>query len=487
MGRTPGGGPSVFRLYAVNAFALGTGLTDGVFMIFIMQTIAKVGGSNLKAFGALAFGGLIAMIIAPMASVGSTSANKRAKITFAMLSFSAFCIAGIAIIYSPYAVGWVTNIEDWRLFSGMALAALYMAFKQASPAVPCVMDAAKTRGDEANYPLRRDISLSMFYLNNRVGLIASSVAVATLPTNYLENLFPIMVVAACLSVVLTILSMVSFPFEVEVKVLPDASHMDPDAIVIAETLKEAEIPKPLLPFRSRVREHMNAALFQADKRLLACYSELIYYGIAFGQLGYTVPCFFNEVVFKNATGNPQGFRWAAYTGLVGQGISLIFDAILPRLVFRPNAKKFTMTTVWSSGAFFGSALFILMMFIKNPWGSLVVFASMDITKGTHSLFSLLCCGSFVEPKYRGTSFSVRAGALNLGILIGTFFAGFLADTGGWTWVMFHSATACATSAFFAAFAGSVEREDYAGVAANMNTLFKYLFQKRRVSQMPGSA
>lgn len=148
------------------------------------------------------------------------------------------------------------------------------------------------------------------------------------------------------------------------------------------------------------------------------------------------------------------------------------------LLYSTNA-IFCRTVAWACGAFFGSLLFFVLMFVTTKWPAMFIFSALYLTTSTHNLFSLLCCGSLVLPKYRGTSFSVRAGALNLGILVGTMLAGFITGTDGWRWVMFHSSNACFASGLAAAFSGSVKQEDYAGVAANSNALWKYLASRTK--------
>lgn len=293
--RTPGGGPCLLRLAAVNTCALGFGLTDGIFFIFMISTLMGAGASNMLAFFSLAGGGALAMMFAPMASAGSTSPDRRATITFFMLLTGAACCIGIAIVFSSFV-----NIPKWKAYFGVALAALYRACVQASPVVPCVMDAALTRGDEANYPQRRDISLSFYYMEYRIGLCASSLTVAVLPRKMLGDLFPIMATFAGISFALTVFATVSFPYQLPVPEKDDTqwdetiTYNDSFTTIDSEESEDMkkivqEEEEPLPPFKSRVVEHMNAALFQADRRLLAGYVELLYYGIAFGQLNAIIP------------------------------------------------------------------------------------------------------------------------------------------------------------------------------------------------------
>lgn len=484
MGRTPGGGVSLWRLAAVNACALGFGLTDGVFFVFILSTLMSLSKSRFLAFCGLALGGLLAAIAAPIAAVASTTIDRRAMITHSMLLAGAFCCVGIAYVFSPYVHDNDFPMKDWRSYAGIALAGLYRAFVQASPVVPNIMDGAATRGDPEAFPIRRDLSLSLFYLLQRIGAVTTSLIIALLPVRHISNIFPIMTASACASVLLTIISTIAFPREGSSN-QPltrgnDEESADSESefsFNVAEIFEEATKPKnpALEPFRYRFADHMNNALFKADKCLLACYVEILYYGIAFGSLFSITSCFFNDR-FGVPQGSIEGTKWASYVALIGRGIGLVIDASLPTLVFRTGARKFTMTVAWAQGSFFGAIIFFALIWIRhlNAHICLAAISLLYVTTSTHNLFSLLSCGSLVLPKYRATSFAVRASIHNIGIFIGTLVSGYITMAGNWGWVFLYCSTACGASAFAAAFAGSIEREEYAGVAANANPLAKYL-------------
>lgn len=492
MARTPGNGVPVRRLLCVSACALGYGLTDAVFFTFLLQVLLLAGASRILAFMGIAAGAALSMIGAPLAAVLSTSINKRASITFGMLYFGAASCVALSYIFSKYALQIEVPTRLFRVYIGIALAGLYRAFVQASPIVPCVMDAAKTRGNDEKFPVRRDISLSCFYLLYRVGLVAASLAIAVQPRRTLDAVFPIMLIAAMMSLVLCAVSTFSFPREekyreketTDLESASDTSFDSESESTVGNSVDEAKKinaakNSELPPVRSRFKEHIEASLFKADKRLLACYVSILFYGVAFGQLGAVTSCFFNKVIFNVDESSWRGVRWASYVALIGRGLSFILDAILPSLVFRKGARKFTMTIAWTFGAFIGSGIFFALVFVKDRWAGLILFSALDITSSTNNLFTLLSCGSLVLPKYRATSFSIRAGALNLGVLIGAAMGGFIAEKGGWRWVMMQSAVSCLASGFAAGFAGSVDRADYAGVAANANALLKYIFKKEQ--------
>ena len=487
MGRTPGGGVSLWRLAAINACSLGFGLTDGVFFVFILSILMSLAKSRFLAFSSLALGGLLAAIAAPIAAVASTTIDRRATITFLMLLTGAFSCAGIAYIFSPYARDSFFPVKEWRTYVGITLAGLYRACVQASPVVPCIMDGAATRGDSESFPLRRDLSLSFFYLFYRVGAFATSLIIALLPARYVTNVFPIMSAAAAASVMLTTLSTIAFPREGSARQPPardeeataDTSEFSSG---VAEIFDAANNPRNagVESFRHRFADHLRNAIFKADKRLLACYVEILYYGIAFGSLFSITSCFFNDK-FKVPQGSIKGTKWASYVALIGRGIGLALDASLPTLVFRRGAHKFSMTVAWGQGSFFGACLFLGLVWLRDLSAQVAVVAIslLYVTTSTHNLFSLLSCGSLVLPKYRATSFAVRASIHNIGILIGTLISGYITTAGNWGWVFLYCSTACAASGFAAAFAGSVERKEYAGVAANANPLVKYLAKRKK--------
>jgi len=399
MGALPGGGVSIWRLAALNMCALGFGLTDGIFFIFLMQTLRVAGLSRQLSFTGLAVGGAFSIIAAPIAAVASTSINRRMTITYSMLLFGAFCTAGLGLLFSKYATDLeIASKKQWRAYAAIVLAGLYRASVQSSPVVPCIMDGAATRGSQEFFPIRRDISLSFFYIEYRVGLFASSLAVALLPTNIVTNLFPIMMTASLISLFITAIAAISFPKEIPEPPMyvedVELNTSSGDSIFSTKAVESAVKAQPIDPFWTRFKDHMTNSLFRADKRLLASYVETIYYGISFGALGGITACFFEDVVLGNAQnpGTASAFRLAAYVGLLGIGIGLMVDGSLPTLVFRDRAKKFTMTVAWANGLFLGSALFFAMIFVRGKWASLIIFSSLNIASSTHNLFSLLLAG-----------------------------------------------------------------------------------------------
>lgn len=213
MSPTPGDGVSIGRLLCVSACALGYGLTDAVFITFVMQVLTVVGKSHMYAFMALAVGSAMSIIAAPLATVFSTTINRRASITFGMLfPGAAYCVA-LSFVVSQNAREIDKPKHHWRVYVSIVLAGLYRAFVQASPIVPCVIDDAQTRGDDENFPVRRDLSLSCFYLLYRVGFVVVTLVIALLSRLTLESVFPIMFTTSMASVLLCGVSTLSFPRE----------------------------------------------------------------------------------------------------------------------------------------------------------------------------------------------------------------------------------------------------------------------------------
>ncbi len=283
MGATPGGGISLFRLALVSSAAAGFGLTDAVFFTFILQVLLKAGASRLLAFLSIAAGGAISTITAPLCAVFSTSVNRRSKISFGTLYLAAFSAVALSFVFSNFSVPNPAAKPAWRIAAGITLAAIYRGAIQSSPIVPTVMNAALVRGSEEEYPARRDLSLSCFYIAYRIGFIAVSVIIAMLPNRSLENLFPIMLTAATLSIILCSISVNAMPREIE--------HA---------SLDTGEDAPPSPSMRDEFNEQLSVGLFRADKRLLATYVELLLYGIAFGQLGAIVASFFTTSFSKSS-------------------------------------------------------------------------------------------------------------------------------------------------------------------------------------------
>lgn len=453
----PEGGVSLLRLALASGATLGYGLTDAVFFTFILQVLMKAGATRLLAFLSISLGGAASIIGAPLAAALSVSINHRSFYTYLLLLIAALSCLGISVIFSSYAVPDPAQKPVWRIWGGIGLAALYRASVQSSPIVPTVMDAARVKATDDDFPRRRDLSLSFFYLAYRVGFVAGSIVIAELPDRSLDRLSPIMLIVSLTSLVLWAVAAAAMPRE-------------PPPLEDSEGAPPPELPS----LHIRFADHLRAALFKADRRLLACYLEIFFYGLAFGQLAAVTASFFNDDLFKNAPGAAEGLRWAAYTALIGLGVSLLFDALLPITVFRANAKKLSMPVAWVGGAILGSALFVAVIFVRRQVTALVLFSLLSITTSTHGLFSLLAAGSYVEPKYRATSFGIRSASMSSGILVGSLVAGFVAErTQGFRWIMMWSAGATLLSGIAAAFSGEVAMSDYTGVAANANRLIRY--------------
>lgn len=457
MAPTPGGGLPLIRLGLVASASLGTGLTDAVYVIFLLETLVKVRASRFFAFLPLAVGSAIAIVAAPTFAVLGNTINRRSKIAFTVLYVGAAASIALAFAFSRFTDAQNRTDPVWRKWAGIVLATVYRAATQSSPYVPTVENAARVQGNEAEFQLRSDLATSFLYLQYRIGFIASSLVISMLPNRSLNNVFPILLTTSLIMTAVITIAMIAMPREEE-SLQDDMEHSSPP------------------PFRAMVKEHLDAGVLKADKRLISTYMETLFYGLAFGQLGSVTASFFNSDVFKSIPGNPDGIRWAAYTMLIAQGINLILDALLPILVFRENAGKFTMPVAWVGGALFGGVIFAILKFVTFQGTAIALFSALSITTSTHGLFSALSTGAYVEPKYRGTSFGARSAFMNIGILIGAIAGGILAQsTKAFEWIMVWSSVATFLSAIAAFLSGLLQAEQVQGITANANVLWKYLF------------
>lgn len=461
MGLTPGGGLPFWRLALVSSGALGFGLTDAVFVTFIVQALLGGGATTLLALLSVSLGGAVSIFLAPLCAVLSTTVNRRTVVSFATLYLGALSCVGLAFVFSPLARPASGAKPPWRIVAGIALSAAYRGSIQSSPIVPTVMNAALVRGTDEEYPARRDLSLSLFYIAYRIGFVAVALTIAMLPDRELASLFRILLGCSVLSLVLITIAVKAMPRE----------RVDP----MLDT--GAEAPQTM---REAFQEQLDEGLLKADRRLLSTYVELFFYGVAFGQVGAVTASFFNDVVFRLDPMAPDGLKWAALSMLIGVAINVVLDALLPLVVFRASARRFKMKAAWAGGAFIGAALFTGLYFVQASVGALLLFSALAVTTSTHNLFSLLSAGALIEPKFRAITFGVRAAAMSAGILLGALFGGMIAGRNdGFRWIMVYSAGAIFLSGVAAVFAGSVEKMNYAGVAANANPLIKHIFKRRR--------
>ena len=227
---------------------------------------------------------------------------------------------------------------------------------------------------------------------------------------------------------------------------------------------------------SRIRDHLSAALFESYIKLKACYIETIAFGIAFGQLAAVTTTFYNEIIFQAPPGTAAGLKWAAYSALLGRGVGFIIDSLIPVIAFSNsnNERKRGIDILWVGGSFLGCGIFVSLFFITNKNPALVLLGSTALVSSTHNLFSLLAAGSLVEPKYRATSFGVRAACLQIGLLIGSVAGEFIAQgKHGIQSVMLLSACTSFLAGIAAACLGSVEKPQFTGVATDANPLIKF--------------
>ena len=447
MAPTPGDGLSVTRFFLLSAASIGTGLQDAVIVIFLIDTLLLCKASRFVAFLPIALGGLISVPFAAlMNSLGARGVRWRQ--TTSLLCLYAAALFSIATAFSLRGKG----PRRKNLFYSVAMASGYRAASQSSPIVPMIHDSARVYGTEELTKRRRLIGTACIYVNYRLGFTLVAFIIAVLQDNMLEDFFNVLFYASIAALVLTTVSVI-------------ATHGDPT---------REEQPKHD-SLKGTIREHFDAALLKADRRLLATYIETIAYGLAFGQLGSVTASFFNEEVFKAGAANIDGIRWAAFSALTGSAINYVLDAILPIIVFRKSASRCTMPVLWVCGGALGTGVFVALKFTKYQVTALLMFAALSITTSTHNVFSLLAAGAYVEPRLRGTVFGVRAACGATGGFIGAFVGGAIADvTGGFDWVMLFCAMSVGVSTIAASFSGTAEEDNVDGVAFNANPLVRYV-------------
>ena len=316
-----------------------------------------------------------------------------------------------------------------------------------------IHDSARVFGSEEFTKRRRLIGTACIYVNYRIGFVIVAFVIAVLRDNMLEHFFGVLIIASGTALVLTTVSVL-------------ATHGDPTRKAGLATHDSLKLT---------LKEHFDAALLKADKRLIATYVETAAYGLAFGQLGSVMASFFNEEVFKQGAANIDGLRWAAFSALTSSLINYVLDALLPFIVFRKNASRFTMPVLWVFGGAVGTAAFLALKFAVYQVTALLLFAALAITTSTHNLFSLMAAGAYVEPRLRGTVFGVRAACGATGGFIGAFVGGAISEaTTGFDWVMLFCAISVGLSTIAAAFGGAATEDAVDGVAVNANPLVTYV-------------
>lgn len=203
--------------------------------------------------------------------------------------------------------------------------------------------------------------------------------------------------------------------------------------------------------------------------------ETVFHGAAFGLSGAVASSVFNDHVFKESPGFPKGMKWAAYSSLTGLAMSLVVDGILPFLVFASAS----MPILWVGGSFLAAVLFFFLRGVSVKITAMLLFGGTAITNSTHNLFSLLAAAAYVAPKFRGTSFAIRATCAYIGLSAGAFAGGALAQISGFDSVMLFCSVAIALAGIAAGFAGTADKQEIDGAAVNANDLIKYSISKNK--------
>lgn len=446
---SPGGGLPLIRYWLLSIATAGTGMQDAVLLVFLLEKLMVLGASRFIAFLPIALGGLIAVPLAAIMNVlGARGVRWRQVTSFTMLYIAAGFVTALAFAIQE-------NKPGSNLALCIFLATGFRAASQSSPIVPMLHDSARVFGCGQEEMRRRLIATATLYIWYRIGFISVAIVIAVMPNKLFDHLSLLLLCASATATVLITISAI-------------ATHGDPTK----NEWKQADHA----PFRASVREHFDAAFLRADRRLLASYIETIAYGLAFGLLGAVMSSFFNEQVFNVKCGSVVGMRWASYTTLTFQLINFLFDALLPIVVFHNDKQNVFMPIFWVSGALLGAVAFYALKWVKDRVPALILFGLLAITTSTHHLFSLCTCGGYVEPKLRGTVFGVRAACGSVGVFIGAFVGGSIANSmEGFDFVMLFCSMACAVSGIAAALGGSVSYESVDGVTVNANPLLYYVF------------
>lgn len=445
---SPGGGHSAFRYGLVALAGVGIGLQDAVLVTFLLETLLRYGAQRFVAFLPLAIGGLISIVSTPTVNLfASRGVRKRQCFAYTLL------FIGTA---SNIALAFVLRAPDGNVLRGIILATAYRVCVQSANFVPVLHDAAKVRGDGENLVKRRAIATAWYYITYRIGFISSSAVIAARPGKELEDLFLHLLCSSCVAIFFILVSAISAP------------DWDAD-----------NRPKPATKEQrkneSKLRDYLDIALFKADRRLHAMYIETCFHGIAFGLVGAVAASFFNDRVFQASAGFPKGVKWSAYSALTGLAFSLIVDALLPLITFALPV----MTLFWVGGAILSGAIFAVLRGVTLKITAMILFGATSVTRSTHNLFSLLVAAAYVEPKFRGTSFSIRAASGSIGTTIGAVAGGLAAQYGGFDDVMLLCAVATGLSAVAAIFGGNVKEAAVDGAAVNANALLSHIFVAKR--------
>ncbi len=441
---TPGGGHCALRYGSVSLAGISIGLQDAVIFIYLVETLLRLGSSRVSAFLPFAIAGAVSIVSTPFINIfASRGVRKRQCFSYTLLFIATGASIGLA---------YVLRLPDGKVLPGIVLAAVNRVCVQSANFVPVLHDAAKVRGDEEGLVNRRAIATAWFYVTYRIGFIASSAVIAALPGKKLKDMFLHLLCASIAALFFLCASALSAPDWDEDK--------RPEPMDVEQQKKE-----------SKLRDYLDRALLKADKRLHAMYIETFFHGIAFGLVAIVAASFFNDRVFEASPGFPKGYKWSAYSTLTGLAFSILLDAFLPLVTFA----KLNMTLFWVGGAIIGTVIFVYLRSVTFKITAMVLFGATSITKSTHNLFSFLVAAAYVEPKFRGTTFSIRAAAGSTGLAIGGLAGGFIAQEFGFNEVMLLCAVATGLSAVAALFGGNVFEEEIDGAAVNANALIKYIF------------
>mmetsp|Transcript_12177 Transcript_12177/g.37124 ORF Transcript_12177/g.37124 Transcript_12177/m.37124 type:complete len:508 (-) Transcript_12177:48-1571(-) len=502
--KSPGDGAKLAQLVFSCAAAMGLGLVDAALAVFLIEGLRKLGASSLVAWTSLAGGAAVAVLLAPLAAaLAATDLKARKRVTYTLLTLAFLAIFGIAGLFM------ITSDPDFeprvyvtRIAVIVALSVVYRSAVQAAPFVPLCMDAALVQGEADKFPARRDIALGGFYVLHRAGILTANIAIASIPKSIIAaQVWRLLFVFAGAASFLLLISVLVFPRDHRVQEIQSEKdgipaedapvralstiaglYMDPDEVETKEAPAEkaqtrggaatSTTHSPLKKAFSDIGEVFSAP--HVKFLLLECFC----YTIGFGQLASVMAPFFNEVIFQLPPGGNLGFTWASYAALLGWGVGVFHDGLLPIFLFGKTPRTRGTRYIWTLGLLLGAGILTGLYFTNTKNVALVLLGFLSVTSSVHSFFSLITMGALVEPRLRAAAFGLRAMALHLGWLLGAVAGGLLADGPGYREVMILAAVSSLAAAMFAGAIRPVDKPSFAGVVANGNAFFDFLASSR---------
>lgn len=512
--------PRLRRLFLPSVFAIGTGATDGLLYVYLLESIRSLGGSSMMGLGSLAAGAAASLVIAPLAAAVSDIKLGGRKVCSSLLCPCLGCLCqrgqlacgGVYqalgppanvqcfLFYSPCAVVvcfrqclWdpqpltlVFNLTSllaaaavaiivgtapdppgfgFRDLPGRAAAvavmgAVYRALTLSSPSVPTLIETS-LHGEAAGFPVRRDVALSFFYIWTRMGTLAAAVTVFVVTRRQDPMWFILTAVGVGLITLAVSCGLVRRPPRKEPP--PPGSPLPPRQSVFGKMVSDQK-----------------KALLHTPPGLLQLYVVCFLYGVAYGQFNAILGPYYSSSIFKEAAGTNRVVRWTALATFLNLGVGILVDAFSPKAAKAIGARA--SRWLWPGSLLIGAGLFAGLAITSTPRVAVTLLSAHAIPIGATMYFSLVGAGAIVHPSLRATTFGARTAAMVAGNLVGSLVAGGLAQRRGEGYrdVMTLSAATCVAAALVAAAVGEFPPLERAkGVATNANVLFGIVFGRRR--------